>query len=220
MNAMILSAGRGERMRPLTDRVPKPLLTVNGKPLIAHLIEALVRGGILDIVINIAYLGNLIRTQLGDGTSFGAQLRYSDEGVAGLETGGGILRALPLLDSDPFLVVNGDIFTDYAFAALPETIPGLAHIVLADNPAHHPEGDFGLNGNIVTNAGRRLTFAGIGLYRKALFADPPGERFPLAPLLRKAADAGLVTGEYTRGAWTDVGTPERLASLNAGDAWD
>ncbi|MDA8361088.1 MAG: nucleotidyltransferase family protein [Gammaproteobacteria bacterium] len=216
MNAMILGAGRGERMRPLTDQVPKPLVAVRGKPLIEHLIEALVRGGTTDIVINIAYRGDQIRQRLGCGRRFGARLRYSDEGAVGLETGGGIVRAMPLLDSDPFLVVNGDIYTDYPFTVLPAAIAGLAHLVLVDNPPEHPDGDFGLRGSHVVHEAPRLTFAGIGLYRKSLFAHPPGERFALGPLLRETIDKGLVTGEHYRGDWTDVGTPQRLAALNAG----
>ncbi len=216
MNTMILGAGRGERMRPLTDHIPKPLVAVRGKPLIEYLVEALAAAGTTEIVINIAYLGSLIRERLGDGHRFGTRLRYSDEGAVGLETGGGIVRALPLLDSDPFLVVNGDIYTDYPFAALPAAIPGLAHLVLVDNPPQHPDGDFGLHDDRVVDRAPRLTFAGIGLYRKTLFANPPGERFALGPLLREAIGKGLVTGEHYRGHWTDVGTPERLAALNAG----
>ncbi|MDA8390653.1 MAG: nucleotidyltransferase family protein [Gammaproteobacteria bacterium] len=216
MNTMILGAGRGERMRPLTDHIPKPLVAVRGKPLIEYLVEALAAAGTTEIVINIAYLGSLIRERLGDGHRFGTRLRYSDEGAVGLETGGGIVRALPLLDSDPFLVVNGDIYTDYPFAALPAAIPGLAHLVLVDNPPQHPDGDFGLHDGRVVDRAPRLTFAGIGLYRKTLFANPPGERFALGPLLREAIGKGLVTGEHYRGHWTDVGTPERLAALNAG----
>ena len=203
-------------MRPLTDHTPKPLLAVHGTPLIVHLVKSLAQAGMTDIVINIAYLGDMIRTRLGNGDQFGAQLRYSDEGASGLETGGGIARALPLLDSDPFLVVNGDIYTDYPFSNLPRTISGLAHLVLVDNPPHHAQGDFGLRADLVDLRAPTLTFSGIGLYRKALFADPPGTRFPLGPLLRAAIGKGLVTGEHYRGHWTDVGSPERLADLNAG----
>ena len=216
MKAMILAAGRGERMRPLTDVTPKPLLAVHGTPLLDHLISQLARAGFTDIVINIAHLGEKIRAHLGTGARLSVNISYSDEGPAGLETGGGIRRALPLLACDPFLVVNGDIYTDYDFARLPASLAGLAHLVLVDNPDHHPEGDFGLHDGQITDAAPRLTFAGIGLYRAALFADLTAERFPLAPLLRRTAARGMVSGEHYRGPWTDVGTPERLAALNAG----
>ncbi|MHB1721883.1 MAG: N-acetylmuramate alpha-1-phosphate uridylyltransferase MurU [Acidiferrobacter sp.] len=214
MKAMILAAGRGERMRPLTDHTPKPLLTVHGVSLIERLIRQLVAGGFPDIVINIAHLGDLIRHHLGDGAALAAHLRYSDEGPRGLETGGGIARALPLLDSDPFLVVNGDIYTDFLFSALPSTIPASAHLVMVDNPPHHPDGDFGLRDGYLSLAYPRLTFAGIGLYRRALFTPDRGLRFPLGPLLATAAQARQATGEYYGGYWTDVGTPERLDALN------
>ena len=216
MKAMILAAGRGERMRPLTDATPKPLLAVHGTPLLDRLISQLARAGFTDIVINIAHLGERIRAHLGTGARLAVDIRYSDEGPAGLETGGGIHRALPLLACDPFLVVNGDIYTDYDFARLPTSLAGLAHLVLVDNPEHHPEGDFGLRDGRVADAAPRLTFAGIGVYRAALFAEATAERFPLAPLLRHAAARGMISGEHYRGPWTDVGTPERLAALNAG----
>ena len=216
MKAMILAAGRGERMRPLTDVMPKPLLAVHGTPLLDQLISQLARAGFTDIVINIAHLGDKIRAHLGTGARLSVNINYSDEGPAGLETGGGIRRALPLLACDPFLVVNGDIYTDYDFARLPASLAGLAHLVLVDNPEHHPEGDFGLHDGRITDTAPRLTFAGIGLYRAALFADSTAERFPLAPLLRRMAARGMISGEHYRGPWTDVGTPERLAALNAG----
>lgn len=214
MKAMILAAGRGERMRPLTDHTPKPLLTVHGVSLIERLIRQLVAGGFPDIVINIAHLGERIRHHLGDGAALAAHLHYSDEGPRGLETGGGIARALPLLDSDPFLVVNGDIYTDFLFSTLRPTIPASAHLVMVDNPPHHPEGDFGLREGYLSLAYPRLTFSGIGLYRRAFFAPDRGLRFPLAPLLTAAAQARQATGEYYGGRWTDVGTPERLDALN------
>ncbi len=216
MIAMILAAGRGTRMGPLTDTLPKPLLDVRGTPLIERLVGQLADAGFSDVVINIAHLGDLIRRHLGDGGRFGIRIRYSDEGPVGLETGGGILRALPYLTSDPFLVVNGDVYSDYPFARLPRRLAGLAHLVLVDNPPHHPHGDFALEHGMVRDRPPRLTFAGIGVYRAALFGAPRGERFPLAPLLRDAARLGRVTGEHYRGLWTDVGTPERLRQLNQG----
>ncbi len=216
MIAMILAAGRGERMRPLTDTTPKPLLTVRGAPLLDHLIRQLSDAGFRDIVINIAHLGAQIRAHLGQGERYGVRIRYSDEGASGLETGGGIRRALPLLTSDPFIVVNGDIYTDYAFAQLPLTFPGRAHLVLVDNPPHNRAGDFGLRNGRVTETPPRLTFAGIGVYKASLFSGHHEERFPLAPILRAAIAEGAVSGEHYTGFWTDVGTPERLAELNAG----
>ena len=216
MIAMILAAGRGERMRPLTDTIPKPLLSVRGVPLIERLIAQLVAAGIDEIVINVAHLGHKLQSHLGSGHALGAHIRYSDEGPTGLETGGGIRRALPLLASDVFIVVNGDIYTDYPFARLPSEPPALAHLVLIDNPEHHQTGDFGLENGQVVDRVPRLTFAGIGVYRAALFAPISEERFPLAPLLRQAMAQGLVDGEHYRGLWTDVGTPERLLALNKG----
>ncbi|WP_298137527.1 N-acetylmuramate alpha-1-phosphate uridylyltransferase MurU [Acidiferrobacter sp.] len=215
MKAMILAAGRGTRMRALTDTLPKPLLTVRDTPLLDRLIGQLATAGFTDIVINVAYLGGKIREHLGTGAHLSVTIRYSDEGPAGLETGGGIRRALPLLGHEPFLVVNGDIYTDYDFSRLPAAPAALAHLVLADNPDHHPQGDFGLCDGRVTDSAPRLTFTGIGVYRATLFAEMTADRFPLAPLLRRAILQGLVTGEHHRGLWTDVGTPERLAALNA-----
>jgi MurNAc alpha-1-phosphate uridylyltransferase len=216
MKAMILAAGRGERMRPLTDHTPKPLLQVNGLCLIEYHIEALVKAGFTEIVINHAHLGQQIETRLGDGHRYGADISYSPEGQQGLETGGGIFHALPLLGEQSFLVVNGDIFTDYDFARLPAEPDGLAHLVLVDNPPHHPEGDFALQQGMVSdNAVGALTFSGIGIYQPELFtACTPGS-FPLAPLLRRAMGAGEVSGEHYRGRWVDVGTIERLRALDA-----
>ncbi len=213
MKAMILAAGRGERMRPLTDHTPKPLLLVGGRPLIEYHITALVAAGITELVINHAHLGSQIEAALGDGGRYGAQIRWSPEGQA-LETGGGILRALPLL-GECFIVVNGDVWTDYNFAQLTPP-PGLAHLVLVDNPPHHPAGDFALSaGRVGTAAVGRLTFSGIGVYRSALFADCQPGPFPLAPLLRQAMATGAVSGEHHCGRWVDVGTPQRLAELDA-----
>lgn len=212
--AMILAAGRGQRMRPLSDRVPKPLLTVAGKALIVHLIERLVHAGLRDLVVNYAHLGGQIAEHLGDGSRYGARIAYSPEPDGGLETGGGIYQALPLLDSDPFLVVNGDIWTDYPFAHLPRKLDGLAHLVLVNNPPHHLEGDFSLlDGRVQERGEPLLTFSGIGLYRRELFRQCTAGRFPLAPLLRAAMEQGQVSGEYYGGRWRDVGTPERLAAL-------
>ncbi len=211
---MILAAGRGERMRPLTDHVPKPLLPLAGKPIIVHLIERLSAAGFRELVINHAYLGSRLIAALGDGARYGVRIVYSDEGGTGLETGGGIFQALPLLKSDPFIVVNGDIWTDYPFERLPRTLDGLAHLVLVDNPAHHPCGDFVLEGRQVREGDdRRLTFSGIGVYAHALFAGCRPGKFPLAPLLRNAMRAGKVEGEHYRGRWYDLGTPQQLAAL-------
>jgi len=211
---MILAAGRGQRMRPLSDRIPKPLLPVAGKALIVHLIERLVQAGLRDLVVNYAHLGGQIAAHLGDGSRFGARIVYSPEPEGGLETGGGIYRALALLDSDPFLVVNGDIWTDYPFVRLPWTLDGLAHVVLVDNPRHHAQGDFSLkDGRVRSEGEKRLTFSGIGMYRRELFRSCTPGRFPLAPLLRVAMEQDQVSGEYYGGRWRDVGTPERLAEL-------
>jgi MurNAc alpha-1-phosphate uridylyltransferase len=211
---MILAAGRGERMRPLTDRIPKPLLPVNGRPLIQHHIEALAAAGFRELVINHAHLGDQIEQALGDGGRWGLNIQYSPEPEGALETGGGIFKALPLLGDAPFLVVNGDISTDYDFSrlALPEN--SLAHLVLVANPAHNPQGDFCLDdGRVSDGPGERLTFSGIGIYRPELFAGCRAGAFPLAPLLKSAMAQGRVTGEYYGGRWVDVGTPERLAEL-------
>lgn len=211
MKAMILAAGRGERLRPHTDHTPKPLLPVAGKPLIQHHIEALVAAGITELVINHAWLGDQIEATLGDGTPFGANIRYSAEGAAALETGGGIFRALSLLGDEPFLVVNGDVVTDFDFRRLPQRPAGLAHLVLVPNPPHHPAGDFALNGGQVAASGEPLwTFSGIAVYHPRLFAGCHDGAFPLAPLLRQAMAEGQVTGELYQGLWIDVGTEQRL----------
>ena len=222
MQAMILAAGRGERMRPLTDATPKPLLPIAGKALIAWHLEALMAAGITDVVINHAWLGEQIEAALGDGSRYGLVIRYSPETTA-LETAGGIAQALHTLGPSPFLVVNGDIFTDFDFAsllpvaAMLERSGRLAHLVLVDNPPHHPGGDFALEADVVRDdSAARLTFAGIGVYAPSLFVPvPPGSRAALAPLLRQAIRGGLVTGSHYRGLWADVGTPDRLAELDA-----
>lgn len=215
MKAMILAAGRGERMRPLTDRVPKPLLEVAGKPLIQYHIEALREAGFAELVVNHAHLGEQIVARLGDGSAFGVRIDYSPEPPGALETGGGIRQALRLLGTDAFVVVNGDIWTDYPYRQLYREPEGLAHLVLVDNPRHHRDGDFQLNGGRVSAEGNsRLTFSGIGLYRPELFAGTPQGRFPLAPLLRTAMEAGRVSGERYRGRWMDIGTVQRLAELD------
>ncbi|OIR10418.1 glucose-1-phosphate thymidylyltransferase [mine drainage metagenome] len=220
MLAMILAAGRGERMRPLTDHTPKPLLQAGGKPLIVWHIERLVRAGITDLVINHAHLGAQIEQALGDGSRFGANIRYSDEGTA-LETAGGIAFALPLLGSEPFVVVNGDICCDYDFSRLLARAEQMqhsqdtVHLVLVDNPEHHPEGDFGLQAGRVTDTSPKWTFSGIGLYRPSLFVHMRhGVKAPLAPLLREQIALDRVSGEYHRGMWVDVGTPQRLDELD------
>ena len=213
-SAMILAAGRGERMRPLTDRTPKPLLAAGDRPLIGHHLAALARAGVREVVINHAHLGAQVEAALGDGAAYGLHIRYSPEETA-LETGGGIVQALPLLGPDPFIVVNGDVWTDFALDRLRLADADLAHLVLVDNPAHHPAGDFVLDGDRVrAEGGPRLTFSGIGVYRPALFEGCSPGRFPLAPRLRAAMAAGRVSGEHHRGRWIDVGTPERLAALD------
>lgn len=215
MKAMILAAGRGERMRPLTDHTPKALLTAGGKRLIGYHIENLVRAGIHEIIINHAHLGEQIEHALGDGGRYGVRIFYSPEGEQTLETGGGIFNALPLLGAKPFIVVNADVWTDYPFAQLPADPEGLAHLVLVDNPPHHPHGDFVLRGGyVLSDDNEKLTFSGIGVYRPELFAECKPRKFPLAPLLRQAMERRQVTGEHYRGAWFDIGTPERLQQLD------
>ena len=218
---MLLAAGRGERMRPLTDHTPKPLLEVGGKALIVWHIERLVKAGITELVINHAHLGAQVEAALGDGDRFGARIRYSPE-TSALETAGGIAYALPLLGDQPFAVINGDMWCDYDFARLPERAARLqvggdmAHLLLVDNPEHHPNGDFPLhNGRIEVCNDLRLTFSGIGLYHPALFRHiPRGSVAPLAPLLREQIALGKVSGEHHTGLWVDVGTPQRLYELD------
>jgi N-acetyl-alpha-D-muramate 1-phosphate uridylyltransferase len=244
MKALIFAAGLGERMRPLTDTTPKPLLAVGGKPLIVWHLEKLAAAGIRDVVINTSWLAQCFPETLGDGSKFGVSIEYTYEGPTPLETGGGMWHALPLLgreriSEEPFLAINGDIWTDHDIAALPREPSGDAHLVLVDNPDHNPRGDFWLlrSGGLLSaspaadeivdgDTGTRLTFAGIGVYRPNLFddwrrivGDTPGARekpprFKLAPLLRAAMGRGSATGEHHRGRWTDVGTLERLTELN------
>ena len=212
---MILAAGRGERMRPLTDTTPKPLLRIGGQTMIERHIHALARAGITELVINHAHLGEQLVAAMGDGHAYGVRIAWSAESGGALETGGGIFNALPLLGEAPFLVVNSDIWTDFPFASLPGDIDGLAHLVMVDNPAHHAEGDFSLSAGRLSQRGpAMLTFSGIGVYRPALFAGCSPGAFPLAPLLRRAMDAGQVSGEHYRGSWFDIGTPERLEAVN------
>ncbi len=225
--AMILAAGRGERMRPLTDHTPKPLLQVGGKALIVWHIERLRAAGFTHIVINHAHLGQQIEDALGNGAGLGVSINYSREGSA-LETAGGIATALPLIESEVFPVVNGDIYTEFDFSRLAEPMARLAsghdwaHLVLVDNPPHHPNGDFVLEAGRVIDSDvpmtpnpARFTFSGIGVYHRALFAHTEaGVKAPLVPLLRLAIDAGRASGEYHAGRWVDVGTPERLQQLD------
>ncbi|MFB1010951.1 MAG: nucleotidyltransferase family protein [Thiopseudomonas sp.] len=211
MKAMILAAGKGERMRPLTLHTPKPLLPVAGKALIEYHIEALARAGFTELVINHAWLGEQLETALGDGSRYGVSICYSPEGQP-LETGGGIFNALPLLGDGPFVLVNGDVWTDYDFALLPRQLKADAHLVLVENPPHHPQGDFALvNGRVQAQGASLLTYSGIAVLRPQVFAGCTAGAFPLAPLLRKAMDDGRVTGEQHAGHWLDVGTVERLA---------
>ncbi|QXI38928.1 N-acetylmuramate alpha-1-phosphate uridylyltransferase MurU [Pseudomonas xantholysinigenes] len=215
MKAMILAAGKGERMRPLTLTTPKPLVPAAGKPLIEYHLEALARAGITEVVINHAWLGQQIEDHLGDGSRFGLSIRYSPEGEP-LETGGGIFKALPLLGDAPFLLVNGDVWSDYDFAGLNAPLQGLAHLVLVDNPGHHGRGDFRLADGQVSDgdeAPGTLTFSGISVLHPALFEGCQPGAFKLAPLLRRAMAEGKVSGEHYQGHWIDVGTLERLADV-------
>jgi N-acetyl-alpha-D-muramate 1-phosphate uridylyltransferase len=215
MKAMILAAGRGERMRPLTDDTPKPLLRIGGQTLIERHVHALARAGITELVINHAYLGEQIVKSLGNGAAYGVHIRYSHEADGSLETGGGIMHALPLLGAEPFLVVNGDVWTDFSFDTLSPQIDGLAHLVMVANPVNHPQGDFSLSeGRLSQQGPAMLTYSGIGVYRPELFAGSRPGVFPLAPLLRRAMDAGQVSGEHYAGSWFDIGTPERLDEVN------
>jgi MurNAc alpha-1-phosphate uridylyltransferase len=214
--AMILAAGRGERMRPLTDTTPKPLLRVRGQPLIERIVERVAGSGIERIVINLAWLGSMIRHHLGDGSSFGLSIEYSEESPRALETAGGIFRALPALGPEPFLVVNGDILTDYPFECLRLEEACDAHLVLVPNPPQHPLGDFGLaDGLALPSAAQQYTFAGIAAYRPQFFAGCADGVFPLKPLLLRAMSARRCAAELYTGPWEDVGTPQRLAALNA-----
>ncbi len=214
MKAMLLAAGRGQRLRPITDAVPKPLVEIAGRPLIGYHLAALARAGIREVVINVSWLGEQLRAALGDGAGYGVSITWSDEGPVPFETGGGIFRVLPLLGPAPFLVVNADIWTDIDFGALGIEPDAWAHLVLVPNPAHHPRGDFGLEqGRVMAADTDRLTYSGVGLYRPEFFAGCQPGRFPLLPLLERAIAAGRVRGEVHRGQWSDIGTHERLAAL-------
>lgn len=221
MKVMILAAGRGTRLAPLTDSLPKPLVEIGGTTLIEQHLMRLVTAGFREIVINLAHLGHLIEARLGDGRHHGVRISYSHESDGPLETGGGIAHALPLLGSAPFAVVNADIWTDYPFAAL-RARSGPAHLVLVPNPPHHVAGDFSLTEDrAVRRAHNTATYAGIGVFEPALFAARTERSFPLAPLLFELADAGRLTGELFSGRWFDIGTPARLAAARqavAGDA--
>lgn len=218
MNAMILAAGRGERMRPLTDHCPKPLLTVGGQTLLDWHLDKLAAAGCRRVVINVAWLGGQIRDYVGNGSARGMEILISDEGNQALETAGGIVQALPLLGTRPFWVINGDVWSDFDYRSLPSRPEGLGHLVLVDNPAHHGGGDFRLEGDTVRvdGEGPRLTFAGIACYHPALFVGQPAEVAPLAPILRRVAERRQLTGVHHDGQWKDVGTPARLAEL---DVW-
>lgn len=221
MKAMILAAGRGERMRPLTDRTPKPLLKAGGKPLVFWHLEKLASAGITDVVINTAWLGAELEAAIGTGSEWGLQVHWSPEPSGGLETAGGIIHALPLLGESPFWVINGDIWTDFDFLLLPKSLTSaagpepLGHLVLVDNPAHNVLGDFGLdlNNNVITQ-GAKLTFSGISVLHPKLFANYKAERLALRPLFEQAIGNGQLTGRHFKGRWTDVGTPGRLHVLN------
>lgn len=214
LKAMILAAGRGERMRPLTDSVPKPLLQARGRALIEFHFAALARAGITELVINLGWRGEQIRDHVGDGRRFGVRVSYSDEGYPPLETGGGIHHARPLLGDEAFWLVNGDVFCEYPFEVRALADGVLAHLVLVPNPPHHPAGDFALQDGFITDSAvNRSTYAGIAVIHPRLLADCRPGRFRLAPLLRAAASRRQVTGELYSGLWSDVGTPERLAAL-------
>ena len=216
---MILAAGRGERLRPLTDETPKPLIKVAGKSLIEYHLENLARAGFKEIIINTAWLAERIHQQLGDGSDYGVSIQYSDEGEA-LETAGGIINALPLLGDEPFVVINGDIWCDFDFSTWNiSTLPKLneniqSHLVLVNNPEHNQKGDFALQDFLIKNDGDTMyTFSGIGLYNKTFFAEQESGPTPLAPIIRKKCQDNLVSGQLHTGRWTDVGTLERLQEL-------
>lgn len=218
MKAMILAAGRGERMRPLTDAMPKPLLPVADKPLIQHHIERLSRAGVRELVINLAWKGAMLREALGSGERFGVRIVYSDEGDRALETGGGIFNALPLLGVDPFLVVNGDVWTDFPFGVLVERDLGqdLAHLVLVPNPPQHAKGDFSLAGDrVIERSGATATYSGVAVFSPEFFAACAPGPFKLLPPLLAAIAVGRLSGQLYSGEWFDIGTPQRLAELDA-----
>jgi MurNAc alpha-1-phosphate uridylyltransferase len=214
MRAMILAAGRGERLRPLTDATPKPLLEAGGKSLIGRHLAALAAAGFREVVINLSHLGEKIRAALGDGSGFGLNIHYSAEPPGALDTGGGIRQALPLLGASPFAVINGDVYTDYPLARLRAIKCDHAHLVLVANPGHNPDGDFGLQGGYVNlDARPRYTFSGISVYHPRFFESSTAGRFSVVPMLHEAMASRQVTGEIYRGAWHDIGTLERLEAL-------
>lgn len=214
-HAIILAAGRGERLRPLTDHLPKPLIKIGDRCLIEHHLNALAQAGVNQVVINLAHLGDMIESQIGDGKRYGLSVVYSHEPEGALDTGGGIRQASSLITADPFVVINADIWTDLQLDSLPDGIAGQGHLLLVDNPDHNPTGDFHLFGQKVLNQpvgnSISLTFSGIGVYRHSLFNDSPRGRFSLADLLRQAADRDQLSGQYFPGKWIDVGTLDRLS---------
>ena len=217
MKAMILAAGRGERLRPHTDITPKPLIQVGKYRLIEYHLLNLAKAGIKDVVINISWLGDQIRETLGDGGNYAMNITFSDEGSEALETAGGIINALPLLDQGPFIVINGDIWCDYDLTSLRNMKPGIeAHLVLVNNPEHNPAGDFALENGLIKNSGETmLTYSGIGLYTPVFFAETQPGKKALAPILRKKSDSNKISGEVYNGQWVDIGTIERLAQLRS-----
>jgi MurNAc alpha-1-phosphate uridylyltransferase len=214
MKALLLAAGRGERLRPVTDSLPKALVQVAGRPLIGYHLAALARAGIREVVINTSWLAQQLHAALGDGAQLGVSISWSDEGPVPLETGGGIFRAMPLLGSEAFLVVNADIWTDIDFGTIAIEPDAWAHLVLVPNPAHHPRGDFGLEeGRVIATDQDRFTYSGVGIYRPEFFAGCEPGRFPLLPLLNRAVAVRRVRGHVHRGQWIDIGTPQRLAEI-------
>ena len=214
MRAMILAAGSGERLRPLTDSLPKPLVEINGKTLIEYHLEALSNAGFGEVVINQGHLGHMLPAALGDGSRWGLDILWSDEQPDALETGGGIFKALPMLGLSPFLVINGDIRTDYPLARLRAVKCDWAHLVMVDNPAHNPKGDFALQAARIRRDGaKKFTYSGIAVYDPRLFSECQGGAFSVVPLLLSAMENQLVTGELFRGTWGDIGTPKRLESI-------
>jgi MurNAc alpha-1-phosphate uridylyltransferase len=214
MRAMILAAGRGERLRPLTDDIPKPLLELDGRSLIEHHLERLAAAGFREIVINLAHLGDMLRAKLGNGSNWGLNIHYSQEPPGALDTGGGIGQALPLLGESPFAVINSDVFTQYPIARLRAIKCDHAHLVLVPNPDHNPDGDFELRGGYLSPTGQpRYTFSGISVYHPRFFNSAPGGRYSVVPMLEAAMNSQKVTGEIYRGVWHDIGTLERLERL-------
>lgn len=214
MHAMILAAGRGKRMGALTEEMPKPLLCIKNKPLIVYQIEALRAAGVEELVINLGYLGHKIEAALGNGQAWGVRIQYSFEDPV-LETGGGVAKALPLLGSDPFIVVSSDIYTNYPYKRLPQNPEGLVHLVMVDNPPYHPRGDYALVDGKINKTGEALfNFGGIGVYRPELFSGCPEGIFPLNLLYEKAIKEKQISGEYYQGLWHNIGTATQLADLN------